>query len=70
MERAARLFAWVDFNHHKNGSFRPANEQNDVDQDLAIIRAHLDGGALSAAVTAGQSMTIAEAIEFAISQQG
>jgi predicted ATPase/DNA-binding CsgD family transcriptional regulator len=69
MERAARLFVWVDFNHRKNGSFRPTNEQADVDQDLALMRAHLHEGALTAAAAAGQAMTIAEAIAFAINEQ-
>ena len=70
MERAARLFAWVDFHHLQHGSFRPTNEEADVDQDLAVMRAHLDEGTLAAAVTTGQAMTIAEAIAFAINEQG
>jgi non-specific serine/threonine protein kinase len=70
MERAACLFAWVDFNHHKNGIFRPANEQADVDKDFLILRSYLSEAALQAAIAAAQAMTIAEAIEFAIQEQG
>jgi predicted ATPase len=66
MERAARLFAWADYMRRKNGGHRPANEQADVDRDFSILRAHLDEADLQAAASAGQAMTIEEAIALAI----
>ncbi len=70
MERAARLFAWADCMRRKKGGHRPANEQADVEQDLAILRAHLDERTMSAAAGTGQAMTLEEAIAFAIQEQG
>ena len=66
LERAARLFAWADYMRRKNGGHRPANEQADVDQDLSILSAHLDEADLQAAASAGQAMTLEEAIALAI----
>ena len=66
LERAARLFAWADVTRRKNGGHRPANEQLDVDQDLATLRLHLDEATMQAAASTGQAMTLAEAIAYAI----
>ena len=70
MERAARLFAWANCMRSKHGGHRPANEQADVEQDLTTLRAHLAETALQAAASAGQAMTIAEAIALAIQEKG
>jgi len=64
METAARLFAWADGMRRKIGSLRPANEQADVEQDLALIRLHLDPAALETAQAAGQGMPLEEMVAF------
>ena len=64
MERAARLFAWADAMRKKTGGHRPANEQADVEQDLALLRTHLGEPALQAAACAGQEMPLEQAIAF------
>ena len=65
-ERAASLFAWADEMRRTIGNARPANEQADVDRDLAAIRLQLDDAALRAAEAAGRAMTLEEAIAFAL----
>ena len=69
-ERAARLFAWADRFCEQSGGIRPANEQADLDQDFAILRAHLDEPVLQAAASAGQAMPLEQAVAYAIGEKG
>ena len=69
-ERAASLFAWADEMRRRIGNDRPANEQANVDRDLAAVRAQLDEAAFQAAQVAGQAMTLEEAIAYALGDKG
>ena len=69
-ECAASLFAWTDEMRQTIGDPRPANEQADVDRDLAAIRVQLDEAALQAAQAAGRAMTLEEAVAFALKKDG
>ena len=51
------------------GEARPANEQADVDRDLAAIRLQLDEAAFQAAQAAGRAMTLEEAVTFALNEK-
>jgi predicted ATPase/class 3 adenylate cyclase len=66
--RAIRLFAWADVMRKTVGDARPANEQADVDRDLAAIRAQLDEATIVAAQAAGRAMTLDEAVAFALQE--
>jgi predicted ATPase/DNA-binding CsgD family transcriptional regulator len=66
-ERAAALFAWADEIRRTINNARPANEQADVDRDLAAIRLQLDEAAMQSAEAAGRAMTLEEACAFALS---
>jgi predicted ATPase len=70
LERAACLYAWADSICRKETGHRPAIEQADVDQDLAALRLQLDGSTRQAAVSAGQAMTLAQAIAYAMGDRG
>jgi tetratricopeptide (TPR) repeat protein len=65
-ERAVELFAWADFMRTAIGDPRPPVEQDDVDQDFAVIRSQLDEATFAAACAAGQAMTLQEAIAYAL----
>jgi len=64
-ERAARLYAWADAMRQKNGGHRPANEQADVEADMASLRSRLDPPALQAAAAAGRAMTLEQVLAYA-----
>lgn len=65
-ERAARLLGWADALRATTGDSRPAVEQMAVEGDLAAIHAQLDGATFAAAYADGQSMTMEQAIAYAL----
>ena len=69
-ERAARLFAWADAMRDKTGDHRPPIEQASVGRDLAMIHAQLDDATFEAEQAAGRTMTLEQAIEYALSREG
>ncbi len=68
-ERAASLFAWADEMRRMISHTRPANEQAEVDRNLAAIRLQLDEAAMQAAEAAGSAMTLEEAVRYALNDQ-
>jgi tetratricopeptide (TPR) repeat protein len=67
VERAAQLFAWADAMRETINDARPPLEQAEVDRNLAVIHAQLDGVTFQAEQTAGRKLTLDEAIELALS---
>ena len=45
---------------------RPTNEQEEVERDMVTIRELIDENVFAAAYAAGQSMTLEEAIAYAL----
>jgi hypothetical protein len=62
-KRAARLFAWADAMREKIGDRRPPLEQAFVDHYLEIIHSKLSDSDFARLSTAGQAMTVEEAIK-------
>ena len=65
-ERAAMLFAWADKMREAMHNSRPPVEQADVDRDLATIHTQIDAAAFEKAQAEGRSMTLDEAIAYAL----
>ena len=63
--RAASLFAWADMTRELVDNARPPVEQEDVDREMAQIRAQMDEAAFAAAQSAGQGMSLEQVIAFA-----
>ncbi len=70
LERAARLFAWTDAMRNKLGDYRPPIEQASIERDLTVIHSQLDEMAFEKAYKTGRSMTLEQAIELALSDEG
>jgi tetratricopeptide (TPR) repeat protein len=64
--RAVRLFAWTDATREAMQNPRPPIEQADVARDMAAIRETIDAEAYAAASAEGKSMTMDEAIAYAL----
>jgi predicted ATPase/DNA-binding SARP family transcriptional activator len=64
--RATRLFAWADAGRRTWQNVRPTNEQEEVERDMVTIRELIDENVFAAAYAAGQSMTLEEAIAYAL----
>jgi tetratricopeptide (TPR) repeat protein len=67
-EQAARLFAWADALREIIENPRRPTQQVDVDRDLATIHAQLDEASFAAATAAGRSMTLEQAIVYALDE--
>jgi predicted ATPase/class 3 adenylate cyclase len=65
-KQAVQIFAFADSAREMIGDTRPANEQANVDRDLATIHAQLDEAAFAAAQAAGRAMSMEQAIEYAL----
>jgi predicted ATPase/DNA-binding SARP family transcriptional activator len=65
-ERAVRLFAWADAERRAWQNVRPTNEQEEIQRDMVAIREMIDEDVFAAAYAAGQSMTLEEAIAYAV----
>ena len=65
-ERGVQLFAWADALREKLGDPRPPVEQASVERDLAIIRSKVDEGEFTRLSTEGRTMTVEQAIDFAL----
>jgi hypothetical protein len=65
-DQAVRIFAWTDTAREEMDDHRPPVEQAWVNRDFETIRSHLDETAIEAASAAGHSMTMEQAVEFAI----
>ena len=68
--RAASLFAWADLTRELVDNARPPVEQDDVDRELAQIRAQMDEAAFAAAQSAGQGMSLEQVIAYALQDGG
>jgi tetratricopeptide (TPR) repeat protein len=66
--RAVRLLAWADAMREKIGDPRPPVEQASIAKDLAGIRSQVDEGTLENAYNTGRTMTVDQAIEFALDE--
>lgn len=64
--RAVRLLAWADAVRKANDIPLLPIEQADIDRNMALARAQLDGAAFEALWTEGQAMTMEQAIEYAL----
>jgi len=67
-ERAARVFSWADGMRETIGEPRSPVQQADVDRDLATIHAQLDEKVLAAAYTAGRTLTLEQAVAYALEE--
>ena len=67
-ERAAQLFAWADAMRNQLGDHRPPVEQASVERDLAVIRSALNVDQYAKLSTEGSTMTIDQAIAFALEE--
>jgi non-specific serine/threonine protein kinase len=67
-ERAARLIGWSDALRQKIGDPRPALEQADVDEIIAACIALLGEVAFSDAYDEGKTMTLDEAVVYALEE--
>jgi tetratricopeptide (TPR) repeat protein len=65
-EHAARLFAWADAMREKIGDHRPPIEQASVERDLAIIHSQLDDPAFEQAHHTGRTMSMEQAVAYAL----
>lgn len=65
-ENAARLIGWSDTTRKEIGDPRPLLEQADMDRDLATCLAKMREEAFSKAYDEGKSMTMDEAVAFAL----
>jgi predicted ATPase/class 3 adenylate cyclase len=65
-DQAVRIFAWTDTAREEMDDHRPPVEQAWVNRDFETIRSHLDETAIEAASAAGHSMTMEQAVEFAL----
>jgi predicted ATPase/class 3 adenylate cyclase len=66
-ERAVRLFAWTDAMREKIGDPRPPVEQASVERDLAVIHSKLDDTEFTYLSAEGHTMTVEQAIDYALS---
>jgi hypothetical protein len=62
LEAAARLIAWSDANRRDIGDPRPRIEQEEVDRDIATIKAKIGSSAFKVAYDSGRKMTLDEAV--------
>ena len=67
-EHAARLIGWADATREKIGVTRWKIEKDDTDRDIAAIRAKISSPAFEIAYEAGQSMTLDEAVAYALEE--
>ncbi|HJS19179.1 MAG TPA: helix-turn-helix domain-containing protein [Anaerolineales bacterium] len=65
-EVSARLIGWSDATRKEIGDPRPPIEQADLDQDIAAIKAKLGVDAYETAYNSGWSLTLNEAMVFAL----
>ena len=61
---AARLIGWSDATRQEIGDPRPRLEQEELDRDIAAIKAKIGAGAYEVAYSAGQHLTLDEAVAF------
>jgi predicted ATPase/class 3 adenylate cyclase len=66
VQRAAELFAWASAMREKLGDPRPPVEQASIERDLVVIRSQVDEGTIENAYNTGRTMTVNEAVEFAL----
>ncbi|MGE5373614.1 MAG: helix-turn-helix domain-containing protein [Bacteroidota bacterium] len=64
-ERAARLIGWSDATRAEIGDPRPSIEQADLEPDVAAIKGRIGDAAYETAYTAGQALTLNEAVALA-----
>jgi predicted ATPase len=64
-EVAAHLIGWSDTIRKEIGDPRPRIEQTDLDRDIAAIKAKIGAAAYETAYTAGQALTLNEAVVLA-----
>jgi len=67
-EYAARLIGWADATREKTGNTRPVLEQAVVDRDSAASAARIGKAAFKEAYDKGRSMTLDEAVTYAIGE--
>ncbi len=65
-DKAVRLFAWADDNRKSRDIPRVPVEQASVDRDLEVIQSQLDYEAFEKAYEIGRTMTLEEAIAYAL----
>ncbi|HET6822477.1 MAG TPA: helix-turn-helix domain-containing protein [Anaerolineales bacterium] len=63
---AARLIGWSDATRKEIGDPRPRLEQEDLDRDIAAIKAKIAPSAFEVAYNSGRKMTLAEAVALAL----
>ena len=69
-EKAVTFFAWADVSRKNRSGARPPVEQDSVDKDIARIREIIGEEAYAIAYAQGQAMTMAQAIAYAIEDEG
>jgi tetratricopeptide (TPR) repeat protein len=67
-EVAARLIGWSDATRKEIGDPRPPLEQEDLDRDIASIKARIGAAAYETAHNAGRKLTLDEALDAARDQ--
>ena len=65
-QRAVQLFAWANGMREKLGDPRPPVEQASIEKDLDGIRSQVDEAIIENAYNTGRTMTVDEAVEFAL----
>ena len=68
-EVAARLIGWSDATRKQIGDPRPRIEQEDLDQDIASIKAKIGSAALGAAYRSGEKMTLEDVVALALGRR-
>jgi tetratricopeptide (TPR) repeat protein len=66
---AAHLIGWSDATRKEIGDPRPRIEQDDLDQDIAAIKAKMGAATYKVAYNAGQEMTLDEAVKDALGEK-
>ncbi len=64
-ETAARLIGWSDATRAEIGDPRPSIEQANLEPDIDAIKGKIGAAAYEAAYTAGQALTLNEAVALA-----
>jgi len=68
-EAAAHLIGWSDATRAEIGDPRPPIEQEDLDRDIAAIKAKIGADAYETAHNTGQALSLDEAVEFALGER-
>ena len=65
-EVAARLIGWSDTTRKEIGDLRPRIEQDDLDRDIAAVKAKIGSSAFEVAYDSGRKMTLNAAVALAL----